>query len=479
MARRFQYFVIYAEMRTGSNFLEESLNEYHGLHCYGEVFNPHFVGHADKTELLGISLQQREADPIKLLDRMKQQAEGLPGFRFFHDHDPRIKRKSLLDENCAKIILTRNPVESYVSREIATQTGQWRLGKGKDAKSAKATFDLAAFEKHLSEHQAFQLELLRGLQTSGQTAFYVDYEDIGEIDVMNGLACFLGATETKKSTSEKTRKQNPQSMQDKVTNFETMQHALSSLDRFNLSRTPNFEPRRGPVVPALVAAAETPLLFIPIRGGPIKPVLSWLAGLDGVSENDLITGFNQKTLRQWKRQAKNHRSFAILRHPVDRLHEAFVTHILLPGPDCYSEIRETLRTGYGLDIPDGVPGDDYDAAMHRSAFLQFAAFVKSNIFGQTGIRVDGAWASQSEVLRGVSQVMLPDHLFREAEIGQDLKHLAEKFGCDPVAYSTESQRSPVALGDIYDDEIESAVKAAYQKDYMLFGFEPRRRGQAA
>ena len=479
MVRKFEYFVIFAEMRTGSNFLEENLNDYSGLHCYGEVFNPHFIGQAKKTELLGLTLQQRKADPLALLDRMKLQTDGLAGFRFFHDHDPRIKAKCLSDPACAKIILTRNPVETYVSKEIAAQTGQWRLSGGVGAKSAKATFDAKAFEQHLADRQAFQLELLKGLQTSGQTAFYIDYEDVSDVEVLNGLAHFLGVSETKKATSRKTRKQNPQPMEEKVTNFEDMQRVLSSLDTFNLSRTPNFEPRRGPVVPSFVAAAEAPVLFIPIRGGPIKPVLSWLAGLDGVAEDALLTGFTQKTLRHWKRQTKEHRSFAVLRHPVDRLHAAFVTHILMPGPDCYTEIRETLRTAYSLVIPEDRPGSGYDAAAHRAAFLQFTGFVVSNLAGQTGVRTDGAWASQSEVLRGVGQFMIPDHLFREADLAEDLDHLARRIGRDPIAWPSDPEESPITLDDIYDEEIEAAVKAAYQKDYMLFGFGPRKRGQAA
>ena len=57
MSRRFEYFALFAEMRTGSNFLEESLNGIPGLTCHGELFNPHFIGHANTSELFGITLQ--------------------------------------------------------------------------------------------------------------------------------------------------------------------------------------------------------------------------------------------------------------------------------------------------------------------------------------------------------------------------------------------------------------------------------------
>ena len=66
------------------------------------------------------------------------------------------------------------------------------------------------------------------------------------------------------------------------------------MDQFNLTRTPNFEPRRGPAVPSYVAAANAPLLYMPIRSGPEQEVQRWLAALDGVGVDGLQSGFNQK-----------------------------------------------------------------------------------------------------------------------------------------------------------------------------------------
>ncbi len=467
MGQGFEYFAIFAEMRTGSNFLEESLNDYPGIKCYGEVFNPHFIGHANQTRLLGLSLQEREADPLNLLARMKRQTDGLPGFRFFHDHDPRILSNCLADRACAKIILTRNPVDSYVSHQIARETGQWRIGDAKGLKTARIRFDPAEFQHHLASRQHFQLHLLRALQSSGQTGFYLDYEDIGELDVLNGLARFLGASDRKSAPSRKTKKQNPQSLQDKVVNFPEMNEALLSVDHFDLSRTPNFEPRRGPAVPNFIAAARAPVLFIPIRGGPSDSLINWLADLDNVSPSDLTTGFNQKTLRQWKRQTRSHQSFSVVRHPVARLYAAFVKHILLPGPERYDAIRDTLQNAYMLTLPD----EGSDAAAFRASFVSFASFVRANLAGQTGVRVDGAWASQSEVLKGVCQFMIPDHVFREETLQADLAYLADRLSMSPPIYQAEEHEGPFRLSSIYDETVEAAVRAAYQKDYMQFGFE--------
>jgi hypothetical protein len=51
----------------------------------------------------------------------------------------------LPDPRIAKVLLTRNPLDSYVSRKIASETGQWRLTDLKHAKPRKITFDEAEF----------------------------------------------------------------------------------------------------------------------------------------------------------------------------------------------------------------------------------------------------------------------------------------------------------------------------------------------
>ena len=59
---RFQSFVVFAEMRTGSNFLEANLNAIPGVTCHGEAFNPAFIGNEKKQELLGVSIHQRKPE---------------------------------------------------------------------------------------------------------------------------------------------------------------------------------------------------------------------------------------------------------------------------------------------------------------------------------------------------------------------------------------------------------------------------------
>ncbi len=473
MAGMFDYFVVFAEMRTGSNFLETNLNAFEGFECFGEAFNPHFIGYPNRDEIAGVTRQTRDTDPMQLIAAVRDAPGVLGGFRYFHDHDPRILDVMLNDPRCAKIILTRNPLDSYVSRKIAQATGQWKLTNVKRRKDSQVRFDKAEFETHVTRLQEFQVLLLNRLQAAGQTAFYIAYEDLQDLDVLNGLAKYLGSDERLEALDESLKKQNPSALQDKVSNFRDMEQAFAGLDPFNLTRTPNFEPRRGPAVPGFVTGAEVRLVYMPVRAGPEAEVCDWLAGLDGVAVDDLPTKLNQKDLRQWKRRNTGHRSFTVLRHPVARAHAAFCDRILQTGPGSFAEIRKTLRNFHKLPLPGAMPDADYDLDAHRKAFVAFLEFLKANLAGQTNIRVDAHWATQASVLQGMAQFGLPDLVLREDEMQEALPRLAAMVGRDGAGAPAErSPDQPFGIDEIHDDRIETLVGDIYQRDYMMFGFGP-------
>lgn len=467
MTSRFDYFVVFAEMRTGSNFLEANINMFDGLTCHGEAFNPVFIGYPEQEDVLGVTQTERDADPKVLINAIRFD-ESLSGFRYFNDHDPRVLDIVMNDPRCAKVVLTRNPIESFVSWKIAAATGQWKLTNVNHAKSERVTVDITEFEEHLGALQGFQVELLKRLQKTGQTAFYVAYEDLQDVDVMNGLAAFLGTSSRIKNLNKKLKKQNPAPMSLKVENFDEMSEALARMDRFNLNRTPNFEPRRGPMIPTYVAAPDSPLLFMPIRSGPDRVIRKWMAQLDGKGGADLHVNFSQKTLRDWKRQRPGHTSFAVLRHPLARAHAVFCERILPIGGDTFKEIRATLRKVHNVPLPDDPSHASFDLAAHRSAFLSFLKFLKNNLSGQTAIRVDPCWATQTVLLQGMSQFGLPDHILREPSLERDLRLLGACIG------KVDLPETPILhdsrLAQIYDRELETAARDAYARDYMSFGF---------
>ncbi len=471
MTDKFDSFVVFAEMRTGSNFLEANLNAFQGINCHGEAFNPHFIGYPNNDPIFGVDLKTRDQDPQQLLNAIKGNTARLSGFRYFHDHDPRVFDAIMSDSRCAKIILTRNPVESYVSWKIAQSTGQWKLTDMKAHKAAQAKFDEREFTAHLNALQQFQVTLLNRLQTSGQTAFYVAYEDLQSVEVMNGLAKYLGVDEVLEGLDKKLKKQNPSPISSKVSNYDDMLSSLARLDRFDLTRTPNFEPRRGPNVPSYVVAAHAPLLFLPLRSGPQKQVLDWLAALDGVTRSDLQTKMTQKNLRQWKRKHPGHRSFTVLRHPILRAHDAFCRHILTTGGGSYTQLRNTMIRRYKMPLPHDGPDAQYDKAAHHTAFAAFLRFLKGNLSGQTALRVDASWCTQAQSLQGFGELTLPDRIIREDDLNAELHALARDVGVDLVPDVGAGEPSqPYGLADIYDDEIEILGADAYMRDYVTFGF---------
>ncbi|KEP67899.1 nodulation protein NodH [Thioclava dalianensis] len=458
---KFDTFVIFAEMRTGSNLLEAALNALPGIHCHGEAFNPVLIGYPNRKELLSISQSQRDADPTVLWKAIRQ-AEGLNGCRFFHDHDPRMLDTFLNDPKCAKIVLSRNPIESYISLKIARATGQWKLGDAKHRKREKAQFDAAEFEAHLEALQSFQVSLLNALQKSGQTAFYIDYEDAQSLEVINGLADWLGLEGRLSALPDTLKVQNPEPLDSKVANFAGMENSLARIDRFNLSRTPNFEPRRGPGVPGFIGCKEAGLLYMPIRPALDVQIRDWMGKIGGLEE-----GFSQKTLRQWKRRQTGHRSFTVLRHPLMRAHLALSAVLEW---DSLLETRAILRKSYKLPLPE--EGKSLPPEQWGEALLAFLAWIKMSIANQTALPVNPLWATQSTLLQGMAQFALPDLLVREDRIVADLAYLAQSAGLSdaPEFIPGESDSAPVKLASYWTPELEAAARECYPRDFMQFGF---------
>lgn len=454
-ADAFDRFILLADMRTGSNFLEANLNSLPGIRCHGEAFNPVFIARKDQDSYLGVTLAGRDADPSLLLQAMEAATEGLAGYRFFSDHDPRVLAQALADPRCAKIVLTRNPLESYVSLQIARATGQWKLGDARRRREARARFEASEFADHVTRLQAFQLQIQRALQTTGQTAFWIDYDDIGELSVIRGLATFLGVP-SPDALDDSVKKQNPEALEDLIENPEAIGPGLAALDRFNLTRTPNFEPRRGPMIPSYVAAKGAPLIYLPIRSGPGAAVRAWLASLGQAP--GLIEDFDRKSLRVWLKDTPRARSFTVLRHPLHRALAAFHSRVLTPNK---SEARAILRRAWKLRLPEDPA--QIEAADLQQGFLTFLRFVKGNLAGQTALKPDPAWASQAAVIEGFTGFLTPDHVLREEELPEALTWLA-----GPRAPRFAAPLP--ALPDWITPEISAAVRDTWARDFAAFGF---------
>lgn len=455
---RFDYFVVLAGMRTGSNLLEEALNSVEGLTSHGEVFNPHFVGGPKREDLFGIGLAERDKDPARLVARIASDPDALGGFRLFQDHDARVIADVLATPRAAKIVLTRNPVDSYVSLKIARTTGQWWLGDVKAAKTAEVLFDTEEFEGFLTARRDFYLRINRALQTSGQTAFYIDYSELSDASVLAGLVRFLGIDGAVSAGNVRAKVQNPQPLEDKVKNFEEMAASLAGSDYFNLSRIPNFEPARGPGVPGFMISDPLNLLFMPLRGGPTETIGAWMARAGGEKPR---SGLKRREIQHWKRQTPGHRSFSVVSHPLERAHAVFCQRILPVGQGAFEDIRPILKSRYGVPLPDGAPDKAWSDGDHHAAFLGFLSFLKANLGGQTSVRMDAEWSSQASLLHHLAEVIVPDRVLRADRLTDEL----------PLLGAADFQPTADArLAAIYDHDLERAARAAYARDYMMFGF---------
>jgi LPS sulfotransferase NodH len=457
----FRSFVVFAEMRTGSNFLESNLNDIPGLKCHGEAFNPYFIGGEGKQDMLGVTIAQRNADPRNLLRAMVAGTPGLSGFRYFNDHDPRVFDLVVDDPAVAKVILTRNHLDSYVSWKIAQESDQWWLANTKHLKTVRPQFDLDEFTGRLDSLQQFQRRLQHRLQTSGQTAFYIDYDDILDLEVLNGLAAFLGVEGRLSALNYRFKKQNPEPVLEKVANPSEMQSGLASVDFFALSHSPDFEPRRAAAVPSYLASEAKPLLFMPIKAAPEAQIRKWLNAMGPVQ-----SAMDRQTLRRWREGSPGHRCFTVVRHPLARAHAVFSDYI---AREWMPELRPYLKRVHKFALPP--KGKGYEtAADYREGLMVFLDLIRHLHNGRTELRTPPQLATQGMILQGFASLQGPDLVMREDRMDAGLAWLASEIGQSlpplPAATTTE----PFALQDIYGPDLEAAARAAYGRDYSGFGF---------
>ena len=357
-----------------------------------------------------------------------------------------------------------------MSLKVARRTGQWWLGDLTAARSTKVTFDGAEYAEFLEGLAAFQTHVTRSLQTTGQVAFRIDYDDLSDADIIAGLGVYLGLSKPQASGRIRAKVQNPGALADRLTNAAETIELLHRLDAPDIGQTPLREPGRGPGLKFFRACADAPLLYMPLRGAGIDPVPDWLAATD--PGHNVLSGLTQHDMRRWKRQHPGHRSFTVVRHPLPRAYDAFCRYILPLGHDAYADVRAALVERYNVPLPQNWPDETWTKDAHRAAFLAFLVFLKGNLGGQTALRVDNTWASQATLLQAVSDFALPDRVIREATLSEGLRELAREAGLPtPEILSDYRAEAPFALSEIRTEAIDSAIRAAYQRDFMMFGFE--------
>ena len=467
--RRFDYFVVIAGMRTGSNLLEEILNDHPELTCHGELFNPHFIGKPNVEQAFGMTRRERNANPLQFLKAAMSGKDRLSGFRLFDEHNSQVLDHVLTDPKCGRIILTRNPAESYVSLKIARATRQWWLGDMKSQRSAKVKFEANEFSQFLGDVEAFRTHVRRTMLAEGLTAFPLRYDDLSDTEVRSGLFRFLGVDAAKRKLRPRTKVQNPLPLVAKVSNPNDMKSALARMDPFDLDRIPDFEPERGAGAPGVRVSEANRLMFLPVGSVAIETVDAWMSKLDASSP--VSSGKTQRELKAWMREHPGHRAFSVVDHPLSRAFEIYKRTVIGTPENVDANLVKVLREDFGHS--DGIQlGHGSNAALQGS-FLGFLTFLRGTLDGQTGFRVRPEWASQISLLAGYAKLRMPDMIIRCGELSDVLSRMHRDV--DPP----KPPKPHPVLSEIYSQMIEKAARSAYRRDYAFLGFSDWADDQAA
>ena len=224
-------FVVLTSMRTGSNLLNSNLNQYSGVVCHGEAFNPAFVGltpsYLTQFGLARDDVLVRDADPEKFLESILGLDAQAIGFHLFPGHNGEILRKMLLDPDIKKICLRRSLFQSFVSLEVAKKTQVWLVSNKGPSKpltleDKQIVFSVREFERFKRSLDQFWSVVLRTLRQTDQKFFPIWYREVNDVKNLNRIAEFLGISEKKAQLSQKLDKQNPEPLNQIVLNYPVM-----------------------------------------------------------------------------------------------------------------------------------------------------------------------------------------------------------------------------------------------------------------
>ena len=234
---KFAGFVIYGAMRTGSNYLVSLFNQFDGMVCHGEAFNPGFVGlREDYFEKFGMKREEpanRDADLNGFYERLleRDNPTTLCGFKLFPGHSPVILGQTLADPKLGKIILQRDVLTSFISLCQAEASGVWIIkdgnqtsrSKSQERSDVKVTFDGPRFLRYREQVKAFYRQVEETLQNNGQAFLRLWYRDLNTPATVQALAEFLKCSPPSKlNTRELLVKQNLSAPHERVSNLREM-----------------------------------------------------------------------------------------------------------------------------------------------------------------------------------------------------------------------------------------------------------------
>lgn len=265
-------FVLFAAPRTGSNLLCGLLNAHPDILCHHGLFNPggiHWaragLPMADYPGGVGC----RDADPAAFLRHVwsQQVGQSATGFKLNRDEDEGAVSLLLRDRGVRKILLRRrNRVRTYVSEQVARQTGIWEsYEEGASASPLpRLRLDPADLRQHAALNAAYYAQLEAVMRADGQGWLDTCYEDLAQPGELARILAFLGQPLPARLPSI-CHKRGPADLGAVVQNLDALRQALAGTDL--------ADDLHGPDVPDLKFHAFMPEETLPCPMPASPPVL--------------------------------------------------------------------------------------------------------------------------------------------------------------------------------------------------------------
>ena len=481
MTRPCKYFAIIGAMRTGSNLLEKTIAALGDTVCYGEAFNPAFVGGPRKAALMGWTRAERDTAPFEFFETLlATEPDLIPGFRIFNGHDEAILRHVLTDPQCARVVLTRNPIESFISLRIAQLTGRWLQRKPGPQIEVRARFDGPAFEDYRAQLNAYYSWVSETMAAAGQSALRIDYSELSEPIALQRVADHIGSA-GRLPSGPPIQRQNPVEFSRKVENYYEMCAWLG------LSATAGEELPVAEIGDVLLPPSAK-LAFMPIEGVALLPALALLQRVESTYYAAPALSHGELTERAAAARLfplathvddlAGRRAFVLVAHPLRRLHGAFVDDVFGTGWQ-HSPVRRALSAAHA-PIPSLraiVNGQrSLSTERHRAIFRDYLEIVARTLRGEGMFGARAIWRPQSEFVSACESFAKIDGVARLEEFPQLGHWICDELGLDRLppgqlnGLAKTGEVSQIPIEQVNVPEIRELAAQIHSADFDAFGY---------
>lgn len=475
-----RYFAIHATMRTGSNLLERSLALLGDTACYGEAYNPGFIGGPRKPALFDWTVADRDADPFGFLGALRREAAPrIVGFRIFDGHAPAVAAHTLSDPDCARIVLTRDPLHAWVSLQIARQTGQWMLRDPRRRRPGTVRFDPVAFSAWRARVARHYDWIDETMARAGTRALRLDYAQLSDSATIVAAARHVGSTGAPPAAAPIVR-QNPERLCEKVENYDLLRDWLGQ----------DPDPPVSPPAPgAVLLSRHLPLALAPIAGPALIPAMSLVQRLDArmtgapaaapgrlAADPSAYFGTGPDALPTGSAAAGRH-GLALACHPAERLHGLFLDMMFGPGPESPARRAVAARAGALPVLRALQRGAAFPPAQHRAAFEAFLDLVAEARQGRGPLAASPARLGQAETLDGHRAHLRIDTVGRLDAFPAFAAATAAAAGQPPLppgqvaGIANAGVIAPLPLARVTDAALTARIRGLHGRDYAELEYE--------